>query len=224
MDQSEIDTLAKKIWDYHHMNQPIEKAGCIVALGSNDIRVADRAAELYREGWAPLVIFSGGKGNLTSTWERPEAEVFAERPMAMGVPQEKILAENESTNTGENVAFVKKLLAEHRHHPAKIIVVQKPYMKRRTFATFKQLWPEQEFVVTSPQIAFEDYPNAELPRDLTINIMVGDLQRIRLYPAKGFQIYQDIPRDVQDAYHKLIALGYTNWLVAEEGPFLNDRT
>lgn len=46
-----------------------------------------------------------------------------------------------------------------------------------------------------------------------INIMVGDLQRIRVYPAKGFQIPQDIPEDVWEAYNRLVALGYDKQLV-----------
>jgi hypothetical protein len=45
--------------------------------------------------------------------------------------------------------------------------------------------------------------------------MVGDLQRIRLYPEKGFQIHQDIPDDVWDAYEELVKAGYTKYLIPE---------
>ena len=44
--------------------------------------------------------------------------------------------------------------------------------------------------------------------------MVGALQRIRLYPAKGFQIHQDIPDDVWRAYEALVEAGYDTHLVA----------
>jgi hypothetical protein len=43
--------------------------------------------------------------------------------------------------------------------------------------------------------------------------MVGDLQRIKVYPEKGFQISQDIPDDVWKAYEELVRLGYTKHLV-----------
>jgi hypothetical protein len=43
--------------------------------------------------------------------------------------------------------------------------------------------------------------------------MVGDLQRIRLYPAKGFQIYQDIPEEVWAAGEEPIRAGYDRHLV-----------
>ena len=46
-----------------------------------------------------------------------------------------------------------------------------------------------------------------------ISIMVGDLQRIKLYPEKGFQIHQEIPRDVWSAYEELVKAGYNQRLV-----------
>ena len=65
MISNETLRLAKKLWDYHHMHHVLEKADCILALGSHDLRVAERAAQLYLEGWAPIIIFSGGLGNFT---------------------------------------------------------------------------------------------------------------------------------------------------------------
>ena len=58
MSESLIDELARKIWDYHHLNHTLEKTDIILALGSNDLRVAEYAAELYLQGWAPLLLFS----------------------------------------------------------------------------------------------------------------------------------------------------------------------
>jgi len=86
-------------------------------------------------------------------------------------------------------------------------------MERRAYATFMNFWPGKRLIATSPPAAFSNYPTADLPKDLVINIMVGDLQRIRAYPQKGFQIEQDIPADVWQAYEKLVALGYNNHLI-----------
>ena len=47
-----------------------------------------------------------------------------------------------------------------------------------------------------------------MPLEKVINIMVGDMQRIKIYPEKGFQIFQEIPGDVWQAYEKLVASGY----------------
>ena len=212
----DADGLAKKIWDYHLMGHQLEKADCIIVLGSHDTRVAEKGAQILLDGWASIVVFSGYLGALTKgIWTRPEAEIFAEIALRMGVPPEKILVENKATNTGENIAFSKKLLAEHGIRPRKAIAVQKPYMERRTYATCKKVWPELELIVASPEIRIEDYPNEEISKDEMINVMVGDLQRIMLYPGKGYQIPQEVPADIIEAYEKLVRMGYTKHLIAD---------
>lgn len=209
----EVLSLAQVLWDYHHMMHVPEPSDCIFVLGSHDKRVANRGAELYLEGLAPLIIFSGGLGNLTKDiWTETEADQFAEIARAMGVPDEAILVENESTNTGENILFTQELLKERGLDPHSFIVVQKPYMERRSYATFKKHWPDKKLLVTSPQLSFQDYPAEDIPLERVIHVMVGDLQRIRIYPEKGFQIPQEIPDDVWQAFERLVALGFDKHL------------
>ncbi|HZW65012.1 MAG TPA: YdcF family protein [Hanamia sp.] len=212
----EILSLGKKLWDYHLLNHKMEKADCILTLGSHDLRVPEWAAELYLRGFAPLMIMSGGLGNFTQEiWTEKEADKFAAIAIEKGVPASAILIENNSTNTGENIVFTQKLLREKGLEPNSFIVVQKPYMERRSFATFKKHWPHKKLIVTSPQISFEEYPNEEIPMERVINIMVGDLQRIKMYPAKGFQVYQEIPEEVWEAFEGLVALGFDKHLMKE---------
>lgn len=216
MISAEALSLAQQLWEYHHMQHQLEKADCILALGSHDLRVADRAAELYLQGWSPLVIMSGGLGNLTQNmWTESEADQFAAIAIRQGVPEKAILVENKSTNTGENIVFTQQLLQQKNLTPQKFIVVQKPYMERRSYATFKKHWPDKDLIVTSPQISFTDYPNEEIPLERVINIMVGDLQRIKEYPAKGFQVYQEIPARVWNAFEKLVEVGFNQHLIKE---------
>ena len=211
-----IDGWARTLWDYHHVHHQLERADCIIVLGSHDTRVAERGAEVFLGGWAPLLVFSGHLGALTSgMWSRPEAEVFADVAVATGVPRERILIESRSTNTGENVDFSRRLLAEKSLLPKKAIAVQKPYMERRTLATFAQRWPELEVVVTSPQIDFDAYPTGEIRKDDVIHIMVGDLQRLIVYGEKGWSAPQDVPPGVLEAYERLVAAGYTRRLLLD---------
>ncbi|HYK21945.1 MAG TPA: YdcF family protein [Pyrinomonadaceae bacterium] len=210
--------LAEAIWNYHLMKHQIAKADVILVLCSHDERVAERGAQLFLEGWAPLIVFSGGQGAITKTlWNEPEAERFARIATDLGVPAESILIEANSTNTGENIRFTKSLLTERGFDPQKLILVQKPYMERRAFATFRKLWPEKEVIVTSPQVSFRnylaEYANPALSPADVISIMVGDLQRIKLYPARGFQIPQDIPSEVWDAFEGLVRAGYDKYLI-----------
>jgi uncharacterized SAM-binding protein YcdF (DUF218 family) len=209
-----VDRWARLVWDYHHVNHVLAPAECIIVLGSHDPRVAERGAEIFRAGWAPLVVFSGNLGSLTSgLWKRPEAEIFADVAAAAGVSRKRMLLEARATNTAENVAFTRELLAGRGLHPRRAIAVQKPYMERRTLATFQQRWPELEVIVTSPQVSFEEYPNQAIQRDDVINIMVGDLQRLIVYGEKGWSAPQPVPPDVMEAYEGLVAAGYTHHLI-----------
>ena len=215
-----IRPLVDKLWRYHQLNQPLSKSDVIVVLCSHDTVVAERGAELFLGGWAPLLVFSGGLGVITRhLWQDPEAERFARIATQMGVPDDRILIETRSTNTGENVQFTRQLLAERGIDPESLILVQKPYMERRTFATFNKVWPGKRIAVTSPRFSMDDYlhrySNAALTADDVISIMVGDLQRIREYPARGFQIPQEIPGDVWDAYEQLVRAGYDRHLMKE---------
>lgn len=213
-----VRDFAITLWDYHQLHHELSPADAIMVLCSYDLAVAERGAQLFLEGWAPLLIFSGGLGAITKhLWSVPEADQFAAIAVRMGVPPEKIIIENCSTNTGENVRFTRELLAGKGLDPGKFILVQKPYMERRAYATFMKVWPGKDLVVTSPRVSFDEYlarySNDALTPDEVVAIMVGDLQRIRLYPAKGFQIEQEIPFGVWRAFEELVMAGYDKHLV-----------
>ena len=216
MGRVSVDDWARRVWDFHHVGHALAPADAILVLGSHDTRVAERGAELYLQGWAPLVVFSGNLGALTTEiWTRPEAEIFADVAAAMGVPRERMLTECRATNTGENVSFCRELLEGRGIRLRRAIAVQKPYMERRTLATFRARWPELDVIVTSPQIAFDDYPNAQIAREDVIHIMVGDFQRLLLYAERGWSERQEVPPAVMEAYHRLVAAGYTRRLIRE---------
>lgn len=213
-----IRPLVEKLWHYHQLNHQLSHADAILALCSHDTIVAERSAQLFLERWAPLLVFSGGLGAITKTlWSEPEADQFARIAIRLGVPEDRILIENRSTNTGENVAFTRRLLAERGLDLRRFLVVQKPYMERRAYATFRKVWPEAELIVTSPRLSLDQYlgrySHESFTADDVISIMVGDLQRIRLYPEKGFQIPQEIPDDVWQAYTQLVEAGYDRHLI-----------
>ena len=129
-----------------------------------------------------------------------------------------IFIENVSSNTGENIQFTKKMISDETISIDSVIVVDKPFKERRLFATLKKQWPELNFSVTSPKYSFEEYlsyyqESEELTVDDFINIMVGDLQRIDVYGDNGFQIKQEIPDTVWDAFQILVKEGYDKQLI-----------
>lgn len=214
--EQEIDELAKKLWDYGHLHQPLEKADAIVVFGSYNPVVAEWAATLFHQGWAPVIVFSGNRSDFTSRWEKTEAETFADVAIRLDVPTNRILLETAATNTGENTRLTKALLEQHGITATKIIVVQKPYAERRAYATVKKQWPEVAVIVTSPPVSYDDYmKSSSKGKHGSIDTIVGDTQRIKLYAEKGYQIPQPIPNNVWQAYEKLVGLGFTKSLAKE---------
>ena len=211
---SRTDDLAGILWDYMLLRHEVSPADVILVLGSNDVRVGEHGARLFLRGLAPLMVCSGNVGRLTAgRFEKSEAETFADAAVRLGVPRSAILIEDASTNTGENIDRSRALLASRGIHPSRLILVQKPYMERRAWATFKRRWSEPDLVVTSPPIPYDEYPTPGIPRDLVINILVGDVQRMRVYAERGFQVPQPVPDEVWAAWEELVARGYTGHLV-----------
>ncbi|MGL5312187.1 MAG: YdcF family protein [Peptostreptococcaceae bacterium] len=212
-----IDYYANILWDYHKLSEEVKKSQVILGLGSHDLNVAKRCAQLYLDGFGEKIIFTGGFGRITKNlWNMTEANKFAQVAIDMGVPKNSIILENKASNTGENISKTKELLNSMDYYPSSFIIVDKPYRERRTYATFRKQWPEINFIVTSPNYSYKEYcdfySKGEISKNEFISIMVGDLQRIDLYSKNGFQIEQYIPDNVWDAYNKLIKLNFDNHL------------
>ena len=189
---------AELIYNFLSSPGPVpDKADVIIALGTYDLRVADYAAEVFLSGRAPLLICSGGLGKLTSS-------------LFTGVPSEDILIEAASTNTGENFRFSRELLSERGISPSTGIAVCKPYMAKRAWATGTKQWPEVTWSVMTQPLSLEEYGTD----DTTIALMVGDLQRLRVYAEKGFQAPVEVPDEIWSAYERLVAAGYDQYVIA----------
>lgn len=213
-----VDYYAKILWNYHKLNEKIRKSDIILGFGSHDLNVAKRCAALFLHGYGDRIIFTGGFGRITKKlWNMTEAAKFAKIAVDMGVSKDSIIIENKASNTGENITNSKNILNKLNISPNTLLIVDKPYRERRTFATLKKQWPEIDFNITSPDYNYKDYcqfySNSEISKDEFISIMVGDLQRIYLYGKCGFQIEQEIPKEVWDSYTKLIDLGYSTHLL-----------
>lgn len=217
---ADVEALVQALWDYMLVGHKLRIADCIVVLGSHDIRVADYAIDLYQQGYAPFLLFSGGvvqrNAALNVFWDTTEAEYFARRALAKGAPAEAMLIENRSRNTGENIRFTRQLLDSSRLNFQSFIMVQKPYMERRVLATAQRQWPGIDVVVTSPPVTCAEYLADDLPRDEVIQHIVGDFQRVKVYGEIGFQTPQAIPSQVWDAFERLVALGYDKRLIRRE--------
>lgn len=205
---------ARALFDFLSAAPPApERADMILVLGNHELRVPEYAAALYRRGAAPLVVCSGGFGKLTAArWAEPEAVVFARRCEELGVPAERLRRETRSTNTGENFLFTRALLEAEGLRPRSALLVTKPYMAKRALATAAVRWPEAVWAVGTPAVSFETYfPDG--PGDEELAVMVGDLQRLRVYAACGFQAPVEVPEALWAVYERLVADGYDGHVI-----------
>ncbi|WP_386119718.1 YdcF family protein [Weissella cibaria] len=208
-----ILTAAKVLYDFHHQERPTNHADFILTMGSHDLRPAEHAAKLFLQGKADFIVAAGGFGKITrDLWRIPEAEKYAEIMRAAGVPADKIFIENESTNSGQNFQFTKRLLASKQIIVRSGLIVSKTYLGRRAMAIAQRQWPEVDWYIDSPAMPFEQYPTNDVPLERMIALMVGDTQRLLTYPDQGFQVPVTMPDQVLRAYEYLIAQGYTTYL------------
>jgi uncharacterized SAM-binding protein YcdF (DUF218 family) len=212
----EVHADVEALWHYHRVDDQPRRTDVGVGLGSHDIGVANRTAELFRAGMFPLIVFTGANASTTiDRFPRGEAVHYREQALRAGVPDQAILVEQKARNTGENFQFTRDLLASHGIAPKSMTIVSRPYQQRRALATCRKLWPDVEIVCTGQQVTLDDY--AAHIGDVTrmINMMVGDTQRIRLYAENGYAEPQEIPSAVWAAYDRLVAAGYDAHLIPE---------
>lgn len=107
---------------------PIAPADLILIFGTRHWTPADIAAELYFDGFAPMIVTTGGAARHPRG--RSEAVVHQQLLLAAGVPAEAILVESQSTNTVENVTLALPLMGK----PRSVIAVVK-WNHRRALVT-----------------------------------------------------------------------------------------
>jgi uncharacterized SAM-binding protein YcdF (DUF218 family) len=215
----EVLRSARIIWQYHQLGHKAIPADVIIALGTNDLRVAAFAADLYHRGFGRLLVCTGAIAHeddlLATPWSKSEAEMYADVAERCGVPRDCILLETHATNTAENIRFARALLERHSTRPDNVVMAVKPFMQRRTWATMAVEWPEMPATVASPAMTLDEYFTEELTPEKIIHIMVGDLQRVWIYGRRGWSAAQRIPDSVMAAWSHLKTLGFTRHLIAE---------
>lgn len=123
--------------------QDDEKQGdCIFVFGGKGIERVHKAVELYKNGRAEYILFSGGLkyGKLAYS----EASAMKDNAITMGIPAKAILTEELSNNTKEN-AISSLFTLENKfgiHNIKHLLVVSIPWHYRRGLLSLKTYYPE----------------------------------------------------------------------------------
>ena len=124
------------ITDYLDVRADTQRADIAFVFGTSGGRPACRAAWLYKRGIVDFILCTGGVNRVGKHEARRHAEILRQ----CGIPDERVLVEDKSTNTGENVTFGLAMLARElgTHAVTSIIAVVKWYHSRRALMTLKR--------------------------------------------------------------------------------------
>lgn len=109
----------------------LAKSDAIVAISGDQGARTDTAVKLWKDGWAPLIIFSGAAIDPESV---SSAEIMRREALRLGVPESATLVEPNSTTTEENASEVAKVMAGRKMTSA--ILVTSPWHQRRAAMEF----------------------------------------------------------------------------------------
>src|SRR5215469_15872056 len=212
---------AQRLWTYLASFRSRGPCDAIVVCCSYDLRVCDYACDLLKRGLAPRLVLSGKHGAWTRLlWNEPEAHVFRDRALLRGIDPSMICTEDQSTNFGENIAFVRRMLPAVRT----ATFVTKPNSILRVALTVPVQWPDITAFVDAPELSFPQEVSNVIGVFGLINEMVGDVDRIVQYPGRGFQVGHDLPEPVLESWKALISAGFTYHLLGSKDAAVGTRT
>jgi len=197
------------------IENPPRKSDVIFVFGSTKHYVAKYAAKLYLEKFAPYILISGHKSErCNNLYAKTEADFMKKEIIKLKIPEEKIIIEENATNTLENVIFGIQTLVDQNIKINSAILVAKPFHLKRCFATFKKQFPQVELCCSCPKMTFTEYLSYEMTKNEksknnktkneVIKRTVAELDRLKIYAEKGDIIKQDIPENVIIVANKIL--------------------
>ena len=203
--EDDFERVVAPLWNYLAVADAPARADVIFVFGSQAFEVPARAAELYRDGHAPVVLASGRYGRMTrDVFDRPEALVFRDRLVRDGVPGAAVVTETEAGNTLENVLFGLAALRREGIVVGSALLVAKPFVMRRCAATFARQAPDVRVRCCPPRTdllrSIDRAPASFAAR------LVAELDRLERYAAAGDIAPQTIPRPVRAAARRIAAI------------------
>jgi uncharacterized SAM-binding protein YcdF (DUF218 family) len=116
-----MDKPYKAISDFIFIEDEPQKADVILVPGGSKPQLMERACALFLDGYASLILPSGGK-NKALVGYTTEWNYFIEIARKMGVSEEFVLKEDKATNTYENALYLKKIIEDQKNTNKKGIV------------------------------------------------------------------------------------------------------
>ena len=191
-------STSKKLYNFLSPKDNLAKADLIIGFGHFDLRIPEQCTELYQNGLAPKILFTGGVGAGSADFKNPEAVEFLNhvKNKYPEITTDNILTEETSTNTGDNIKNSIEILKAKGFFESlkRIILVATPTRQLRVFLTAKKYFPKVVLINLPPSSSFEvDKQMNEVKAIDFEKHLLGELDRIQKYPKMGFACSTEIP-------------------------------
>ena len=214
---ADVSTAEQTLFNWVAVRDPLPTSAvdAVIGFGHFDLSIPRRCAELVRQGAARRIVFTGGIGAGTADLGGPEADAFAAE-LAKDHPDlaRNAVVENRSTNTGDNIRFTSDLLRSldpplsFGEAIKSVLLVATPCRQRRVWLTWQKLVPEVAVWNAPPRADYESLRALYATKKEDIRLqLVGEYERIRDYPARGWIAEDQIPPTIHEAARVLAATG-----------------
>lgn len=155
-----MNNILRDIGEFIFVENIPEKADGIMVVGGSHPELGEKAAELWKNGYAPYVFVGGGvsiklgvfpgprsKADVYNKSYKTECDFFTDVLLINGVPQSAILGENRSSFTRENALFAKQVAEENHIYLKKVLLICKAFHARRSLMFYQAAFPGVEFLL-----------------------------------------------------------------------------
>lgn len=212
----------KKIWNYMVLNEAYPPCELIMGCGCANLTIPVTCSDLFKQGFGKNILFAGGLGKLTKEmFSQSEAEVYEKIAIEQGVSPNRIFLEKQSTNTGDNFRLSIPILVQSNIPSDSILIVHNRLSERRTLSAAKAIMPNKKIYITSGKLTFNDFvqkleKRTEAEVHSIISVLVGDIQRMIVYPQFGWQVHQSISEEVLTSYSFFKQKGYNTYIISKD--------
>lgn len=152
----------KDTTEFIFISSPPGPSDVIFLPGGSDPALPEKAAELYKEGFAPYIVASGRYGKELGRFKLPsykrdvygedyatEAAFYRDVLIKNGVPGSAVICEDEAEYTYQNAQFSAALLKELGVSVTRAILVCKAFHARRAYTYYQNAFPDARISVTA---------------------------------------------------------------------------
>lgn len=182
--------IINDITDFIFVSAEPRIADLIIAVGGSFPQIPEKAAELYREGFAPYVLTTGrfthklghfrGVSDKTDIYDKPyvtECDFYRDVLTRNGVPESAIIREDKSEYTRANAELSRAIADEKGLKADTVLVVCKSFHARRCQIFFQSAFDKSEVLMIPTDIRTGESRDDWFKSEKGIRRVLGEVTR-----------------------------------------------